>query len=153
MSEPATKKPRSAAQVAAFQKALAAREASILKKAREREAAERAPPTPPTPAAAEEEDEAMDEEDDAPPTPTTTPVAPAAAITRDDDDDGYTYVDFDPDTFKTNFRQELNTDIDALRQELSSLKSQVQGFGEQHEKLSNDFIQNNISKAHALNFV
>lgn len=161
MSEPTQKKPRTEAQKRAFAQALKVREENILKKAREREEAAAAaaaegyrtggPAATETPQAQPEE-----------PAPVETPVekvnvpvqlAQAPLAPADESDSDYEVVDFDPHEFKSTFKQELDTDINDLRQQIVDLKSQLGQFGEQHQKLSNDMQQHHISKAHALNFV
>jgi hypothetical protein len=139
------KKPRSQAQIDAFEKARAARENNLKRKWQaEQEAQKQHVPEPEQEVKPEEEQQPVDTEAETPP---TTPVAPSKAVSQQEDD--HDIIDFDPDSF----RDELYEKLHATTEELKQLKEHVHGLKSKHEELESSWHQHGVRSAHALNFV
>lgn len=119
------KRERTAAQIAAFEKARAVREANIYKKLR----------------AAEKEDKARDKPaPDAVPAPEPPPPPETLPAKPDGVDPFQEVVEWDPDQFTTHVDY-TKAEIDSLKQQLEMLKADqsllTQCFSEHHVKTHN----------------
>jgi hypothetical protein len=153
MEQPPAKKPRSEAQRASFEKARAAREASILKK---HQATMAAVPKPeqvqaPEPVAEEEEEQTADDSESITPPAQTGGMSPAAMELVEEEEQAVSqepdveYVDFDPD--------ELRGQLSSTLQEIQQLKDAFQGLHSKHTELEQSWQQHNVKSANLLNFV
>jgi hypothetical protein len=131
------KKPRSQAQIDAFEKARSVRQANMRKQIEAEQAAEKAAQKL---APAEEEEGENHEAPAATPRPPVAekPVHQAPAV-----DDVY-------DTFDAS---ELVSSLNATRQELEELRNHVNELNGKHGQLHDNFMQHGINKASSLNFV
>lgn len=133
------KKPRSQAQLDAFEKARSVRQANMRKQIEAEQAAEKAAQKP---AAAEEDEEA---EMPDPPAATPRPPAPEKPAVHKD-----MSVDDEYDTFDAS---EIVSSLNATRQELEELRNHVNDLNGKHGQLHDNFMQHGINKASSLNFV
>ncbi len=156
-----TKKPRSEAQLKAFQRMTEAREAAILekhKKKQEEETARRLAEQPPAAAQADSgSEEDTDTEDQGPqeaappgPVPDAPVLQPPAEQeptgmevedTAEDDD----MVTFDPD--------DVYGKLEAAMGEIADLRRTVSGLVGEQGELRNSFVRHHVKAANALSFV
>jgi hypothetical protein len=146
MEGPPAKKQRSAAQVAAFEKARAAREANILKRFQANQAVLK----PEVEERAEEpEAEEPEEEISAGPevdSQSSTPLAQSGGCTPVQEDDAeHEYISFDPD--------ELREQISSTQSELKTLREAMAGLHSKHSELEQSWQQHNVKTNNLLNFV
>lgn len=146
MSEPATKKPRSEAQIAAFEKARKAREDNLRKKFAAEAAAQR--PTTPEP---EPEPEHGDSEESAPQPQPSVPAQkeqqPSPMEVEQEHESEI--VDFDPESF----RNELYEKLHAANAQIEELKKHVHGVRSQQEELQSSWQKHGVRTSNMLNFV
>ena len=128
------KKPRTPAQVAAFQKMLAIREEALRKKIREEM-------EPPAIAAAEEE---------APPVEEAMVVAPVVAAPAEEQ--GYETVEFNEDLFFDELAQQKSM-VDEMKSHVTELREELMVLRQGHSELNDSFTQHNVQKLHSLRFV
>lgn len=144
---PTTKKQRTPAQLAAFEKCRKSREEAIIAKYNNAKQT-------PVPETADESPEAVTEH--APVTSTVTVAEPTGAKPMDRvavatehlpsfEEDDREFVDFDPDEFKTGLTE--------TRAELNALKAQLEELQGSHKDLHSTFTSHGIKQAHMLNFV
>jgi hypothetical protein len=148
MDPPPAKKQRSAAQVAAFEKARAAREANILKKFQANQAVLK----PEVEERAEEAEEPEEETVVASPaepevdSQSSTPLAQSGGCTPvQEEEEEHEYVSFDPD--------ELREQISSTQSELRTLREAMAGLHSKHSELEQSFQHHNVKTANLLNFV
>jgi hypothetical protein len=157
------KKPRSAAQIAAFEKAKAAREGNLRKKFLAEQEVEKAQQQPKE----DDEDEHTSRSDPAPPAEDTTedtspshtpyvedfqpiydtPAQPPKGRARKqpqpaDDDD---IIELDTDA--------LFSTLESQKQELKELREHIHGLRQGHEELQSTWQQHDVSRRNELSFV
>lgn len=130
------KKARSQAQVAAFERCLAAREKAILAKHANSPAVETAAVSEPVPEATQPPP--VPEQDQAPPAAAPTP--PAAPPAQEDE-----FEFFDAD--------HLVNEIADTRREILAMKDALAQLNSQHQELDDTFKAHRVKQAHSLNFV
>ena len=138
MSEPALKKPRSEAQIAAFEKARKAREDNLRKKF-QAEAVEKAPATAESTIPEGREDEDDDH------SAASMACEPGAVAQKDE----HEYIDFDPESF----RNELYEKLHAANEEIKALKEHVHGVSSKQEELQTSWHKHGVRTNNMLNFV
>jgi hypothetical protein len=146
------KKPRSEAQINAFEKARAAREANLRKKfeAEQQAAKAEAPAAPP-------KEEAKQDPQEPPSSPASSPVysnsaTPEAAVSpqkkQESDDSGD--ETFDVDAFRA---QCVESVYSQFADQFEELKESLTGVRKRQDELSNDFTKHQVRTHNALNFV
>jgi hypothetical protein len=145
---PAAKRPRSAAQQAAFEKCRLARQEATKRKLIE--SGQLVEP----PAVVQQDDTAMEEQeedDDEPPvvqvkqTKKKQQQQPVAV----EDDSEYETIDFDP----TDVYNRMEAYQAEYQAQLAQLKEHVHGLHGRHESLEGEFKQYGVKQAYATNFV
>jgi hypothetical protein len=140
-AQPAAKKPRSAAQQAAFEKCRQARMEATKRKLIESGQLVEPPVVQQDDTAMEEQEEEYDE----PPVAQVKQVKKKQQQQPVEDDSEYMTVDFDPeDVYKR---------MEAYQSELSQLKQHVHGLHGRHESLEGEFKQYGVKQAYETNFV
>lgn len=148
MAEPAPKRQRSQAQIDAFSKARAAREANLRKKfLAEQDAEQQAKKHEPV-AEQEQVDDMPEPEDEQPPAQEQPePKADAEPMQVESSDDQY--VDFDVDAFKN----ELFERLEQQNTELKELRDHVHGVKSKQSELETSWTKHGVRTANMLNFV
>ena len=122
---------RTAAQIAAFERARAAREQNIIQKHKEAEAQKQAaepvaePPPPPP---------------QTPPSPSPPPPPSRRPPAND-----YEFVEFNPDDFTSH--------VDYTKAELKALKEEIEALKSNHGQLNEDFAAHAVRRRNELYFV
>ena len=153
MEQPAAKRPRTEAQKAAFERARAAREASIIKKHQLLQVAEQNPSefmnASRSPLGEADTAEPLGEKEEelveqAPQEQQPPPQQPPPQQQVQEDEE-YDYVTFDPD--------ELRSQLHSTLAEVQQLKEAMQGLHGKHAELEQTFSRHNVRQANMLNFV
>jgi hypothetical protein len=135
------KKPRSALQNAAFEKARSAREANMRKKWEE-EQQQQKESAPPQQDVVEEEADEDESGEVAPPVHAATPRPPPQQLQQDDSHD---YIELDTD--------DLFNQLSDHKREIKELKEHLHGLKQGHEELQTTWQQYNRGSNAFLSFV
>jgi hypothetical protein len=164
MEQPAAKRPRTELQKAAFERARAAREASILRKHQMLKEAElrrtsEMSATPPDPMEEEEQqpeqqpiqhqqvEQPIQQQEVEQQTSSMSGVAPIQQqpLKEQEEEEEYDYVTFDPD--------EIRSQLHSTLAEVQQLRQQMEGLHGKHTELEQTFTRHNVRQANMLNFV
>jgi hypothetical protein len=143
---PPAKKPRSQAQILAFERARKCRDEAIIKKHLDSQKG-KAPEKPePEPEPEQEPEDAMDVQEPVSavkPQQLSTPVQEPQVLQQDQEE--FEYVSFDPD--------EIRGQLQSTQAELQALRETVQGLHGKQSDLESTWQQHNVRSANMLNFV
>eukprot|EP00953_Heterococcus_sp_UTEX-ZZ885_P034144 17711-Heterococcus_DN1.PRE.2 len=156
---PAAKRPRSEAQKAAFERARAAREASILRKHKllqeavsphedameEEEVVEEKAQQQPQQQQQQQQQQPEPEPEPQQQQPAPLQPAPLQPQPHQEEEDEYDYVTFDPD--------EIRSQLHSTLAEVQQLRQQMEGLHGKHTELEQTFTRHNVRQANMLNFV
>ena len=138
--QPPAKKPRTEAQIAAFERARAAREANLRSKWQaEQDAVPAATPA----ALPMEQDEPAAVSEPVVPAP---PLAAAPVVVQEEVQD---YLDFDPDSFKNELYDKINSALDEVKQ----LREHITGVASKQEELQSSWQKHGVRSNNLLNFI
>lgn len=154
-NQPKAKKPRTEAQIRAFENCLAARNASLLAKSQPVETTPTVESLPDPPAPQPETPMVLEDvsSSDVSPAhallcneivaPTPPPPPPQQLLPVQETEDEYEYFDGDM----------VMDELAMTKAELKALKEQVQQLNTKHEEIDTTFRQHNVRQQNSLNFV